>query len=81
MRFGNTLEKYLQLSSFTLFLFSGNTVFVGGAASTPISLVKAMTDHGKANKLQNITVCHMHTEGPAPYTDPDCQGNVCFSVL
>lgn len=30
-----------------------------------------MVEHGVANKLQNITVCHMHTEGPAKYCDPE----------
>ncbi|KAI5715239.1 hypothetical protein M8J77_012814 [Diaphorina citri] len=53
---------------------SGDTVFLSGAASTPIKLAEAMTEHGKANKLKDITVCHMHTEGKAPYTDPECEG-------
>jgi len=30
-----------------------------------------MTMHGKCNKLENITVCHMHTEGPAEYCKPE----------
>lgn len=33
-----------------------------------------MTDYGKKNGLKNVTVCHMHTEGDAPYTNPDCEG-------
>lgn len=54
--------------------FSGNIVFSQGAAATPIHLLNAMTEYGKANKLKDITVCHMHTEGPASYTDPSCEG-------
>uniref|UniRef100_A0A1B6C3B9 Uncharacterized protein n=1 Tax=Clastoptera arizonana TaxID=38151 RepID=A0A1B6C3B9_9HEMI len=53
---------------------SGNTVFLSGAAATPVHLAKAMTDHGKKSGLKNVTVCHMHTEGEAPYTNPDCEG-------
>ncbi|XP_046384402.1 4-hydroxybutyrate coenzyme A transferase [Ischnura elegans] len=53
---------------------SGDTVFIQGAAATPIELVSAMTNFGKANGLKDITVCHMHTEGAAPYTDPECEG-------
>ncbi|XP_067007510.1 4-hydroxybutyrate coenzyme A transferase [Anabrus simplex] len=53
---------------------SGDTVFVQGAAATPIDLVQAMTAHGKSSCLKDVVVCHMHTEGPAPYTEPDCQG-------
>lgn len=59
-------------------------MFVSGAAATPIDLVNAMTEHGKANKLNKVTVCHMHTEGKAPYTDPECEGEyycTCLSVL
>ncbi|KAL3268699.1 hypothetical protein HHI36_007802 [Cryptolaemus montrouzieri] len=55
-------------------LESGNLVFAQGAAATPITLLKAMTEHGKANKLKDVGVCHMHTEGHAPYTEPDCEG-------
>lgn len=29
-----------------------------------------MVEHGKSNNLQDITVCHMHTEGPAAYCEP-----------
>ncbi|KAK8728188.1 hypothetical protein OTU49_009158 [Cherax quadricarinatus] len=53
---------------------SGDVVFVHGAAATPIKLVEAMTRHGKANQLEDVTVCHIHTEGPALYTQPDCEG-------
>ncbi|XP_075238443.1 succinyl-CoA:acetate/propanoyl-CoA:succinate CoA transferase [Lycorma delicatula] len=53
---------------------SGDTVFIGGAASTPVALVKAMTKHGLEKKLKDVTVCHMHTEGSAPYTEPNCEG-------
>ncbi|KAL1138195.1 hypothetical protein AAG570_009887 [Ranatra chinensis] len=53
---------------------SNNTIFLSGAASTPIHIAKAMTEHGKKNNLKNITVCHMHTEGDAPYTHKECEG-------
>lgn len=52
----------------------GHTVFAQGAAATPIDLLTAMTKVGKEKKLENIRVCHMHTEGPAAYTDPSCEG-------
>lgn len=50
---------------------SGNTVFCSAAAATPINLIDAMVDHAKKNNLKDITVCHMHTEGPARYCDPE----------
>ncbi|XP_065225917.1 4-hydroxybutyrate coenzyme A transferase [Planococcus citri] len=53
---------------------SGDTVFLGGAASTPIPLIQAMTKHGLEKKLKNVSVCHIHTEGKAEYTAPECEG-------
>ncbi|XP_028144064.1 4-hydroxybutyrate coenzyme A transferase [Diabrotica virgifera virgifera] len=55
-------------------LQSGQTVFSQGAAATPIDCLNAMTKVGKSKNLKDITVCHMHTEGPAAYTDPSCEG-------
>ncbi|XP_063594638.1 4-hydroxybutyrate coenzyme A transferase-like [Penaeus indicus] len=53
---------------------SDDVVFVHGAAATPLKLVAAMTEHGKASQISNVRVCHIHTEGPADYTKPDCEG-------
>uniref|UniRef100_A0A1W7R9E6 4-hydroxybutyrate coenzyme A transferase n=1 Tax=Hadrurus spadix TaxID=141984 RepID=A0A1W7R9E6_9SCOR len=53
---------------------SGNTVFVHGAAATPRILVPAMAEYGKKAGLKDVTVCHIHTEGPAEYGLPEYQG-------
>lgn len=50
---------------------SGDTVFVHGAAATPITLVKALTAHGKKNNLTDIKPVHIHTEGAADYCAPE----------
>ncbi|EDW58384.1 4-hydroxybutyrate coenzyme A transferase [Drosophila virilis] len=50
---------------------SGDTVFAQGAAATPVTLLNTMTQYGKCNRLKDITVCHMHTEGPAEYCKPE----------
>ncbi|XP_023714605.1 4-hydroxybutyrate coenzyme A transferase [Cryptotermes secundus] len=55
-------------------LNSGNTVFIQGAAATPVPLVKAMTAVAKEARLKDIKVCHIHTEGPAPYSHKDYEG-------
>jgi acyl-CoA hydrolase len=46
---------------------SGDRVFVHTAAATPQALVDAMTD--RADELRNVEICHLHTEGEAPYVD------------
>lgn len=54
-------------------LKSDQTVFAQGAAATPIAMLEAMTEVGKKNSLSNIKVFHMHTEGKAPYVEPECE--------
>ncbi len=43
-------------------------IYVQAAAATPSFLTKALAN--RAAELQNIEVCHLHTEGEAPYADP-----------
>ncbi|KAK7869590.1 hypothetical protein R5R35_003381 [Gryllus longicercus] len=70
----NREPKWCSFEEAVKCIQSGNTVFVQGAAATPVQLVNAMTDHGKESCLKDVTVCHMHTEGAAPYVNPDCEG-------
>ncbi|MEZ5294043.1 MAG: acetyl-CoA hydrolase/transferase C-terminal domain-containing protein [Vicinamibacterales bacterium] len=46
---------------------SGMKVFVHGAAATPTPLVEALV---RRTDLHDITLYHMHTDGPAPFVDP-----------
>jgi 4-hydroxybutyrate CoA-transferase len=48
----------------------GQHVYVQGMAATPTYLTNAMTEYGIQEKLRNINVYHMHTEGPCPYVQP-----------
>ena len=48
---------------------SGDRVFVHTAAAAPQELVYAMTD--RANDLRRVDVCHLHTEGDAPYASEE----------
>lgn len=68
---------------FDIILFSGDTVFVSGAATTPIEVVRSMTDHGKQKQLKNIRVCSIHTEFDSPYSAPECEGMliICINIL
>ncbi len=46
---------------------SNHRVFVHGAAATPNTLLKALTED--AARLSNVELIHLHTEGPALYAD------------
>ncbi|CAH0555922.1 unnamed protein product [Brassicogethes aeneus] len=66
--------KWVEAADAFACMKSGDTVFSQGAAATPVALLNAMTEVGKEKNLKDIRVCHMHTEGPAAYTDPSCEG-------
>lgn len=50
-------------------------VFVHGCAATPLKLLDALAEHGKHSTLRNVEMVHIHTEGPAIYTQPEYEGN------
>lgn len=47
---------------------SGDRVFIHTAAAAPRMLVQALA--ARASELRNVEICHLHTEGPAPYAAP-----------
>ena len=53
---------------------SGMRVFLHGGAATPVPLADAMAEHGRANKLKDVEVIHIHTEGPGTYAQPEYDG-------
>jgi len=58
-----TLEEAVGL------IQSGSNIFIQTAAAAPQQLIKAMT--ARAHELSNITLYQMHTEGEAPYANPE----------
>ncbi|HWV39517.1 MAG TPA: acetyl-CoA hydrolase/transferase C-terminal domain-containing protein [Vulgatibacter sp.] len=58
-----TAEKAVEV------IRSGQRVFVHGQSATPRVLVEAMS--ARADELRRVEVVHLHTEGPAPYAEPE----------
>jgi len=50
---------------------SGMHVFIHGAAAMPAPLVEALA---RRDDLEDVTLWHLHLEGPAPWTEPACAG-------
>lgn len=48
---------------------SNDRVYIQAAAAAPQALIKAMSD--RSDELRNVEVCHLHTEGEAPYANPE----------
>lgn len=47
---------------------SNDRVYIQAAAAAPQKLIKAMS--ARHDELRNVEICHLHTEGEAPYADP-----------
>ena len=48
---------------------SNDRVFIHGVNAVPFKLVDAMVD--RAGELRNVEIVHIHTEGDAPYANPE----------
>ena len=53
---------------------SGDHIHLSSVASAPQCLIKAMCDRGRAGELKDVHIHHLHTEGPAPYSEPEFEG-------
>lgn len=48
---------------------SNDRVYIQAAAAAPQNLINAMS--ARHEELKNVEVCHLHTEGKAPYANPE----------
>ncbi len=62
------MAKIVSAAEAVSFIQSGNRVYVQAAAAAPTVLTKALTE--RASELRNVEMCHLHTEGDAPYANP-----------
>ena len=63
------MSKYVTAAEAVQVVKSGDRVYVQVAAATPTILTKALTE--RANELKDVEICHLHTEGDAPYANPE----------
>lgn len=63
------MSKYVTAAEAVKVVKSNDRVYVQAAAATPSVLTRALAD--RAAELRNVEVCHLHTEGNAPYANPD----------
>ena len=53
---------------------SGDHIHLSSVASAPRILIDALCARGERGELRDVRIHHLHTEGPAPYTDPKFDG-------
>lgn len=63
------MSKYVTAAEAVQVVKSGDRVYVQAAAATPTVLTKALAE--RAKELRDVEICHLHTEGDAPYANPE----------
>ena len=63
------MSKYVTAAEAVQVVKSGDRVYVQAAAATPTVLTKALAE--RAHDLRDVEICHLHTEGEAPYANPE----------
>ncbi|SEP77414.1 acetyl-CoA hydrolase/transferase family protein [Flavobacterium urocaniciphilum] len=63
------MGKYVTAAEAVQVVKSGDRIYVQAAAATSTILTKALAE--RASELRNVEICHLHTEGDAPYANPD----------
>ncbi len=52
---------------------NGGRVFISGGACVPFALIHDLLS--MAEDFKDVEICHMHTLGPTPWTDPEYRGH------
>lgn len=65
-KFKNAVEALEQLKS-------GDNIYIHTAAAAPLTLIKGLVE--RAPDLKGVNIYQLHTEGEAPYTEPQYKDN------
>jgi acyl-CoA hydrolase len=66
--------KFISSAEAVKVIKSNDHVHLSSVASAPQCLINAMCERGRAGEFKNVYIHHLHTEGPAPYTEPEFEG-------
>lgn len=66
--------KFVSAAEAVKVIKSNDHVHLSSVASAPQCLINAMCERGRAREFENVHIHHLHTEGPAPYTEPEFEG-------
>ncbi|MFW6277024.1 MAG: acetyl-CoA hydrolase/transferase family protein [Prolixibacteraceae bacterium] len=66
--------KFITAAQAVKVIKSNDRVHLHSVAVTPHPLIKAMCERGRNKEFRNVRIQHIHTEGHAPYADPEFEG-------
>lgn len=66
--------KYVSAKEAVKVIKSGDRVHLSAVAVTPLKLIDAMVERGRAGEIRNVTLQHIHIEGPVEFANPEFEG-------
>ena len=66
--------KFISADEAVKVVKSGDHIHLSSVASAPQVLIQALCRRGEAGELKDVRIHHLHTEGPAPYTEERFNG-------
>jgi len=66
--------KFISADEAVKVVKSGDHIHLSSVASAPQVLIQALCRRGDAGELKDVRIHHLHTEGPAPYTEEKYNG-------
>lgn len=66
--------RFVQADEAVRSVKSGDHVHLSSVASAPQVLIEALCRRGRTGEIRDVRIHHLHTEGQAPYTEPEFDG-------
>jgi acyl-CoA hydrolase len=66
--------KYVSAQEAVSIVKSGDRVHLSSVAVTPLKLVHALTERGRAGEIRNVSIQHIHIEGAVEFANPEFEG-------
>ncbi len=66
--------RYVSAAEAVKSIKSGEHIHLSSVASVPHALINALVQRAKEGEVEDLHFHHFHTEGPAPYSDPEYAG-------
>ncbi len=66
--------KFISAKEAVKVVKSNDRVHLHSVAVTPHPLIHALCERGRNREFRNVRIQHIHTEGPAPYAEPEFEG-------
>jgi acyl-CoA hydrolase len=66
--------RFISASEAVKVIKSNDRVHLHSVAVTPHPLINAMCERARNKEFRNVRIQHIHTEGPAPYAEPEFEG-------